>query len=75
METRAYYIHTCSVFCPVQILRACTHILRAGEGKPSAVSRGELSNKCKCSSLKNEFDAIRQFSRIYKMISHSTVII
>lgn len=30
---------------------------------------------CVCSSLQNEFDAIRQFSRIHKMISHSTVII
>ena len=75
METRAYHIHTCSVSCPVQLLRACTHILRAGEGRASSVSRGELSNKPKCSSLENEFDAIRQFSRIYKMISHSTVII
>ena len=75
MKTRAYHIHTRSISCPVQLLRACTHVLCAGEGKPSSVSRGALSNKSVYASLQNEFDAIRQFSRIYKMISHSIVII
>ena len=32
----------------VQLLRACTHVLCAGEGKPSSVSRGALSNKRVC---------------------------
>ena len=48
MKTRAYHIHTRSTSCSVQLLRACTHVLCAGEGKPSSVSRGALSNKRVC---------------------------